>query len=366
MCVVIYSKNEYSNKVRNMNRLLTVVVPIYNVEKYLGECLDSFVNQTELNFTVLLIDDGSKDSSGQIAKEYERKYPTLFKYVYQDNKGLGGARNTGLSLVKTDYVFFFDSDDFCANRTVESIYRMINENSETLDIIFFNPIIFDAGTNSYEKWHDAEYIKQIFGDNKIINPHQTPKLMETEASVCRAIWRTQYLKDINLKFLEHVHWEDVPPHFLLMHSAKKAVFMDYEGAYYYRSNTGTQITAGSGKSRLDMEIIFKNIEPYFKDKSWSKDKKIYMIAFLSNYMFWSIHVIDDEYLSKFIDISHTFFKTIKLSLYLRFFFKTKTCLRNKIMIWFLKSNIHYKSLTNRTKISRKMKFFNRLKGALKR
>ena len=340
--------------------LLTIVVPIYNVEKYLNECLDSFVNQTNHRFLVLLIDDGSKDSSGEIAMGYEKKYPELFKYIHQENKGLGGARNTGLSLVETKYVMFFDSDDFMANLAVENILNEIKQN-ET-DIIFFNPIIYDMGTSSYEPWHDALFIKNdIFNGRKVINVKENPVLMETEASVCRAVWKTEFLKRINLKFLEHVHWEDVPPHFVLMHEAKDASFMEYEGAYYYRTNSGNQITSGNGKSRLDMEIIFNEIAPYFKNKEWSKREKSHMIGFLSNYLFWSIHVIDEEYRIPFIKICHKFFKKISLGQYLDFFFKTSICLRNKIMIWFLKSNIWYKTFYSEEKMAKKMKVFKALK-----
>ena len=347
----------------NKNIKLSIVVPIYNVEKYLGECLDSFVNQTNHDFHVLLIDDGSKDKSGEIAKGYEKKYPKLFKYVYQENKGLGGARNTGLSLVDSEYTMFFDSDDFMANLAVENILKEINKNK--VDIIFFNPVIYDMGTCSYEPWHDSSFVKDwIFRTKKVINPQKNPILMETEASVCRAIWKTDFLKRINLRFLEHCRWEDVPPHFLLMHEATSASFMEYEGAYFYRTNSGSQITSGSGKSRLDMQYIYKEIEPYFKSKHWSKQEKSHMIGFLSNYLFWSIHVIDDEYRIPFINICHNFFKKISLGQYLHFYFKTKICLRNKIMIWFLKSNIWYKKLFSREKMNQYMKIFNTIKRKL--
>ena len=347
-------------------KLLTIVVPIYNVEKYLNECLDSFALQTNQNFRVLLIDDGSKDSSGSIAKEYANKNPQLFSYVFQENKGLGGARNTGLDLVDSEYVMFFDSDDFMASRAVENIYKTLEKHSNSVDIVFFNPVIYNMATNSYELWHDHGLMSEIFNGKDVLNPSETPRLMETEASVCRAIWRTEFLKSIGFKFIEHVHWEDVPPHFLVMHNAKSAVFMDYHGAYYYRFNSGNQITSGGGKSRLDMEIIFNAILPYFKDKSWSKDEKVFMIAFLANYLFWSINVVDDEYLPQFINICHKFFKKISFGLYLKFFFKAKNCLRDKIMIWFLKSRILYKKLRTRDGIKKNMKIFKRFKGALKK
>lgn len=345
-------------------KILTIIVPIYNVELYLEECLQSFINQTCNHFCVILVDDGSTDKSGEMAKSYAEKYPSLFTYVRQDNKGLGGARNTGLDLVRTKYTMFFDSDDFMANRGVENIINAIEKHDT--DIIFFNPVIFDMAVSSYEPWHDSEFMKNIiFKDKEIINPQETPILMETEASVCRAIWKTEFLHIINLKFLEHRRWEDVPPHFLLMHEAKSASFMDYQGAYYYRTNSGHQITSGSGKSRLDMRYIFDEIAPYFASKDWSKKEKSHMLGFLSNYLFWSIDVIEDEYRSEFIDICHNFFKRISFCQYIHFFLKTKVCLRNKLMIWFLKSNINYKVLKSRAKVQKYMRFFKKVKGLVK-
>lgn len=342
-------------------KLVSIIVPIYNVESYLDDCLNSFVIQTSQDFFVYLIDDGSTDKSSEIAKGYANKYPSLFKYIRQENKGLGGARNTGLTYVDTEYVMFFDSDDFMANRAIERIVDHISKSAVADDIIFFNPVIYDYATKAYEPWHDSWLIKSLFENTERICPRETPKLMESEASVCRAVWKTEFLKRINLNFLEHTHWEDVPPHFLLMHEAESASFLRYEGAYYYRFNTGTQITSGSGKSRLDMKHIFNEIKPYFKNKNWDKLSKAYMISFLANYLFWSINVVNQEYLPQFIDICHDFFKTISLSQYLCFFRKTETMLRDKIMIWFLKSHIFYRVLKDKRKIGRYMKVFKLLR-----
>ena len=93
-------------------KLLTIIVPIYNVELYLEQCLNSLVNQTVTNFKVILVDDGSKDGSGIIAKRYAEKYPEMFRYLFKKNAGLGAARNTGMEYCDTEYVEFLDSDDW--------------------------------------------------------------------------------------------------------------------------------------------------------------------------------------------------------------------------------------------------------------
>lgn len=89
--------------------LLTVIIPIYNVENFLRQCLDSLVMQTDTHFNVILVNDGSVDTSGSIAKEYSEKYTELFSYYEQENKGLGAARNLGLKYVHTPYVTFLEN-----------------------------------------------------------------------------------------------------------------------------------------------------------------------------------------------------------------------------------------------------------------
>ena len=236
--------------------LLTFVIPVYNTQKYLRQCLDSLVAQTTMNFKAIVVDDGSTDSSGQIAKEFAQKFPNIFRYVYQENKGLGGARNTGLDLTGTQFTSFLDSDDFIGPRTVENIYKRIFELGADLDIIFCVPAVYNMLNENYEVWYDRDLLLSLFSkhNSNVINPSITPEIMSTEASVWRAIWRTDFLKnEVKLRFVEHLRWEDVPPHFMLMHKARKATYLD-GATFYYRTNSGNQITTGNGKGRLDKNV----------------------------------------------------------------------------------------------------------------
>ena len=90
-----------------MDKMLTIIVPAYNVEKYIDCCLDSLVNQTDKSFHVIIVNDGSTDRTEEFCKNYIEQYPELFTYVHQNNKGLGGARNTGLKVVESQYVAFW-------------------------------------------------------------------------------------------------------------------------------------------------------------------------------------------------------------------------------------------------------------------
>ena len=94
-----------------MKPAVSIVVPVYNVEAYLEKCLDSLVNQNFDNYEVIIVNDGSTDKSKEIAQRYENKYSNVV-LIDQKNKGLGGARNTGIEAVKGEYILFVDSDDY--------------------------------------------------------------------------------------------------------------------------------------------------------------------------------------------------------------------------------------------------------------
>ena len=107
-----------------MSALVSVIVPVYNVEKYLRQCLDSLLEQTYKNIEVVMVDDGSKDSSGKICDEYAKKYENFYA-VHKENAGLGMARNTGFEHINGEYVTFLDSDDYLENDCIEILYNTL-------------------------------------------------------------------------------------------------------------------------------------------------------------------------------------------------------------------------------------------------
>lgn len=106
---------------------VTVVVPVYNVEKYLIRCIESLINQTLKEIEIILVNDGSKDKSGKICEKYALKYKNI-KVIHQLNKGLSGARNTGIKIAQGEYVGFVDSDDYVEKDMFELLYTQAKRN----------------------------------------------------------------------------------------------------------------------------------------------------------------------------------------------------------------------------------------------
>lgn len=109
------------------NEQLTFIVPAYNAENTLATTLDSIVRQISPSWRIIIVNDGSTDKTEDIAQEYVRKYPRKVRYLYQQNKGLGGARNSGMDLADTAYISFLDSDDWIKADYVKNIVDQIQK-----------------------------------------------------------------------------------------------------------------------------------------------------------------------------------------------------------------------------------------------
>ncbi len=99
--------------------LVSIIIPVYNVEEYLEQCLDSVINQTYKNLEIWLVDDGSKDSGGKICDKY-KELDSRIRVIHKENGGLSSARNVALDLMKGEYVYFLDSDDFISLDLIET------------------------------------------------------------------------------------------------------------------------------------------------------------------------------------------------------------------------------------------------------
>ena len=137
----------------NDSELISLIIPVHNVEKYLYECIESVICQTYTNLEIILIDDGSKDKSGEICEEYGKKDNRII-VIHQENGGVSSARNIGLEVAKGKYISFVDSDDYIEKTFIEELYKKIKENDAQISMCGLNKIDDNneiLGTYGYSK-----------------------------------------------------------------------------------------------------------------------------------------------------------------------------------------------------------------------
>ncbi|MEE0800083.1 MAG: glycosyltransferase family A protein [Gemmiger sp.] len=286
--------------------LITVVVPIYNVERYLEECLDSLVNQSTRNFQVILVNDGSRDGSGAIARRYAERDPEHFTYVEQPNAGLGAARNTGMRLVKTPYLEFLDSDDWLKPRAIENVERALLAQTEEVDIVFTAPTVFDMATRTFSEWSDNDRLARIFEGRTVTSPAECPDMYALEASVNRSVWNTEFLRRNHFAFPEGVKWEDVFPHFYLFHLARRCIMVEQAG-FFYRINSGNQITSLSSTARLDIVPVFSTALLYAMENQWTETEISYILQMMMDFIRWSVYVSQPKVRTELVRSLHGMF-----------------------------------------------------------
>lgn len=215
---------------------ISIIVPIYNVEMYLAECIESIINQTYKNLEIILVDDGSPDKSGEIAEEYSKK-DNRIKVIHKVNGGLSDARNAGLEVATGEYLMFSDSDDFLFPNACEIFVEKIKK--EKADYVIGNYI------NCYEDgilWDKPVFDKEKYKEFKLDIKDYKDSFFIMNSSVCNKIFNHEFIKKINLKFTVGVPAEDaIFSTFCFIKSTK--VFYVPELIHAYRQrNAGTSIS----------------------------------------------------------------------------------------------------------------------------
>lgn len=227
-----------------MEPLLSIIVPIYNVEKYLERCIDSIINQTYKNLEIILVDDGSKDASGIIADTYASK-DNRIKVIHKENGGLSDARNHGLDQARGNYIIFIDSDDFIDSSMCEILFTTAEKYSS--DIVSCNYYIFRAEN------HISVHPMSIQEDEKVFSGIDILKyyLIKTEPFdlniVCNKIFKADLFnsKDGQIRFPKGRVQEDNFTTFRLF--AKSDVVTTINQPLYYYLQRADSIMANFSK-----------------------------------------------------------------------------------------------------------------------
>ncbi len=272
---------------------VSIIVPIYNSEKYLKKCIDSLIDQTHNNIEILLINDGSTDNSEKIIKKYKDK---RIKYISQKNIGIGKTRNKGIKLSKGKYIMFIDSDDYIGKNCVEKMYDLAVSNESDLVI--------------------SNYYKVINGKClKIDLPYFEPSSLKNNPNIlnvvnlgpCNKLYKKELLN--NIKFNEEYKYEDVPFVVNTLYYANKIVKTnEYLSYYVIHSNSETTIR---DERIFDIISVCQLSYDVLKQDNNMKDNIINLfVMIITDYAAQCRYISDRNIRKRFINSSFSFLNKI--------------------------------------------------------
>jgi len=255
---------------------LSIIVPVYNVEKYLGECLDSLLNQTLKDIDIICVDDGSTDNSAQILKEYAAKDKRI-RVITKKNGGLSSARNAGLELVTTEFVTFVDSDDYLEPNAYEIA---ISKMTDGVDFVHFGIQTIGA-TDSKIQADDNDYYNIKYSG--LVQIDET-LMCSVDFSACNKIFRKSIMDKYNIRFPDGLRYEDA--YFFNVYAFRSHFgFYIQDKFYKYIRHDGSIMTQTfsnkPGHSIDHVKIIIKIYEYLFANGMFFKWRHYFAFLFFA-------------------------------------------------------------------------------------
>ena len=253
---------------------VSVIVPIYNVEKEIRRCIESLVNQTEENIEIILVNDGSTDNSGNIAKDYAEKYKTKIRYYEKQNGGLSDARNYGVKKAQGKYISFVDSDDYVNIKLYKELKEYMNQE---YDLVKFKIIKVDEKCKELEK-NDSPIFNNKSGEEAYNILYCNDKMTDVAWAY---LYKREFFINNKFEYSKGLYHEDFGLTSLIILKAKKVASTDVEGYYYVQ--TQNSITRGNEKNaykrNIDLLKHYDNMIEMIKninlDKRTKENVKIY-------------------------------------------------------------------------------------------
>lgn len=225
---------------------VSVIVPIYNVEKYLEKCINSLLSQTLEDIQIILVNDGSKDNSGNIAKEYEKNNKDKVIYVEKENGGLSDARNYGLKYATGDFIAFLDSDDYIEKNAYEEMYnKAIEENADYVECDFI--------------W---EFPNKIRIDKQYPYKNKKEMLSFVRVVAWNKLIKRQLITDNNLEFPKGLRYEDIEFTYKLIPFLNKFAYVDNPFIHYVQREGS--IANVQNERTAEIFTVLDNVIEFYK------------------------------------------------------------------------------------------------------
>lgn len=236
---------------------VSIVIPIFNAENYIDQCMASIMNQTMNDYEVILIDDGSTDGSRQVAEGWKERYPSIVRVYSQQNAGQGDARNKGVMYAQGKYILFVDSDDRVAPDLAEEAYHAIIESNA--DMAIFDAVVVDEA---------GEKIEDMTGchtDEKELSLKTFPRLLLEYPCPWNKIYRRDFLIDNGLKYPTHMWYEDLVGACMFYACAKKVAVLR-KTLYYYLQRPTSVMHSKVNSKNMDILKAMDLVLDYYRGK----------------------------------------------------------------------------------------------------
>lgn len=278
------------------NGLISVIVPIYNVEKYLSKCIESIINQTYKKLEIILVNDGSTDNSLEICEKYRNKDDRI-KIINKSNGGLSDARNKGIEIALGDYISFVDSDDYLDYKMIEILYNDIQTYSADISIVNYMKI-FEDGTKEDESLDRNDFL--------VMDSKSAIKNLLDNSSFGNYAWNKLYKRELfeDVKYPFGRKMEDLGTTYKLFFKSNIIVYNPIQ-LYYYLQRDDSILHNKDLKFILDEYELTIERYKYLKDKYLSfKENDIFLYNYLVHqyallYQFESIRNEVDLILKRF-------------------------------------------------------------------
>ena len=302
---------KYSYKITYEPKV-SIIIPVYNVEKYLPKCLDSVINQTLKDIEIICINDESPDNCGKILAEYAKQDSRII-VLNEKNSGQGSARNRGLEIAKGKYIQFLDSDDYYEPNCCEEMYNLMEKHSDVDVACFDTNIIYEAYEDKKES--DMNYFKMRYKGKTKIRPHMAHQLIDVNC--WNKIFRKTFIDKNNLRFPEKLHYEDVGFFWFWITRTQYVYFYPKKLTNYVRRKGSFlgEIYEKSSKTIFDAfkvnELIYDDL---VKNNKWEEFKNIYIHSYVLKFK-WLIGCFSKERWKdkkKLVDSCAAFLKTFDI------------------------------------------------------
>lgn len=261
-------KTSTTTKQDNFVPAVSIIVPVYNREKYLVRCIDSILKQTFAKFELILVDDGSDDMSGAICRSYA-EIDHRVQYIYQENAGVSAARNKGLDVARGEFVAFIDSDDYIEPDMLQMLFVATQNNYSDLACCSYQIVSVQ----------DASIVQKVFPAIVVKSSKQLAKLCyetrekyEIHAPIWGKLYRRSIINDYNLSFLQNISLgEDRIFNFAYFEKIRSAILIEYVGYNYIKHDDYSLTNVHTQKAWADSLFAITREKNYFESKVDSFD-----------------------------------------------------------------------------------------------